>query len=113
MSEVVRQETAFFFASVATGVFLVWSYDLFRIFRRLVRHPALAVSIEDLLYWIAVALIIFGMIFRENGGALRGYAFAGILAGTWLECLVESFFKKLYTKLLKKLGKRRKMTKSG
>ncbi|MDO4343988.1 MAG: spore cortex biosynthesis protein YabQ [Eubacteriales bacterium] len=110
MSEVVRQEAAFFFASIATGIILVWSYDIFRIFRRAVPHHTLAVSIEDLLYWFAVSLIIFGMIFEKNDGALRGYAFVGILIGAWAQIFVESFFHKIWIKMLKKTEKKGKMS---
>lgn len=112
MSEVVRQESAFFLASVATGVILVWSYDMFRFFRRIVPHHMIAVSIEDIIYWLAVAFVIFGMIFEKNGGALRGYAFVGILLGTWLQFLAEAFLKKIWIKLLKKVKKRGKISNS-
>lgn len=109
MSAAVRQEALFFLASILTGIFLVWSYDLFRIFRRVVPHHMIAVSIEDLIYWLVVSLVIFGMIFEENSGALRGFAFVGILAGIWIQWLVESLFHRIWIKLLKKLKKRRKM----
>lgn len=106
----MRQEAAFFCASILTGIFLVWSYDLFRIFRKIVPHHRIAVSAEDLVYWLAVALVIFGMIFEKNNGALRLYAFVGILAGIWLQCLTESLFRKMWIKLLKKMKKRRRMS---
>lgn len=111
MSEVVRQEILFFAASVLTGIGLLLFYDIFRIFRKIVRHNILAVNLEDFLYWCTVAFIIFGMIFKENEGILRGYAFVGILMGVWAEWLVEMLFRKIWTKLLKKLGKKGKMTK--
>ena len=105
MSAVVRQEAAFFFASILTGIFLVWAYDLFRIFRKAVPH-----RIEDLLYWLAASFIIFGMIFEKNNGALRGYSFVGILLGVWFQYLAEVFFRKTWIKLLKKVKKRGKMS---
>lgn len=109
MSAVVRQEAVFFFSSILTGIVLVWSYDFFRIFRKIVPHHIVAVSIEDMLYWVAVSLIIFGMIFEKNGGALRGYAFVGILAGVWAQCFLESLFRKARIKMLKKRRKKGKM----
>lgn len=113
MSAVVRQEAMFFFASIVTGIFLVWAYDLFRIFRKAVPHHILAISIEDMLYWLAVSFIIFGMIFEKNNGALRGYSFVGILLGVWFQYLAEAFFRKIWTKLLKKMRKRGKMSVNG
>lgn len=100
----------FFFTSIVTGIVLVWSYDIFRIFRKIVPHHNIAVNAEDLLYWFLVALIIFGMIFEQNDGALRGYAFVGILAGVWVQYTVEVFFRKIWIKVLKKLGKKGRMT---
>ena len=110
MSEVVRAEAVFFFTSIATGIILVWSYDIFRIFRKIVPHHTIAVNVEDLVYWFVTALIIFGMIFEKNDGALRGYAFVGILFGVWGQCMFQSFFEKLWIKMLKKIEKRGKMT---
>lgn len=110
MSAVVRQEAFFFLASILTGIFLVWSYDLFRIFRRVIPHHIVAVNIEDLIYWLAVSLIIFGMIFEQNSGALRGFAFVGILAGVWAQCFAESLFRRIWIKLLKKRKKRGKIS---
>ncbi len=110
MSEVVRGEVFFFFTSMITGILLVWSYDIFRIFRKVVPHHSIAVNAEDLLYWFLTALIIFGMIFEQNDGALRGYAFVGILIGVWLQYTVESFFRKILRRVLNKLGKKGRMT---
>jgi len=109
MSQVVRQELVFFFSSIVTGIILVWSYDLFRIFRKVVKHHTIAVSVEDLLYWFVVSFIIFGMIFEKNKGAIRGYAFAGILIGVWMQCFAESVFRKFVIILLKKIRKRSKI----
>lgn len=109
MSAAVRQEALFFLASIVTGIGLVWSYDLFRVLRRVIPHHTIAVSLEDLLYWLAVSLVIFGMILERNSGALRGFAFVGILAGVWLQCAVQAFFHKIWIKVLKKQKKKRKM----
>lgn len=109
MSAVVRQEILFFAASLLTGIGLMWLYDLFRILRKLVPHGVLAVSVEDLFYWLVVSLIIFGMIFRENDGILRGHAFVGIIAGAWIQWGMESFSRKIGTKMLKKLRKKGRM----
>ena len=38
MSEVIQNETWFFLTSVATGVLLVFAYDLLRILRRVFKH---------------------------------------------------------------------------
>lgn len=110
MSETVRQEAALFLASMGTGLVLICFYDIFRILRRLIPHTPLAVGLEDIVYWIAAGFLIFAMLFEKNKGALRGCAFAGILLGVWLEAAAESFLRKMWIKLLKKVGKRGTMT---
>ena len=100
----------FFFTSMITGVLLVWSYDIFRVFRKVVPHRSIAVNAEDLLYWFLTALIIFGMIFEQNDGALRGYAFVGILIGVWIQYTVEVFFRTIWRRVLNKLRKKGRMT---
>lgn len=109
MSAVVRQEAVFFLVSILTGMVLVWSYDIFRVFRKIVPHHTIAVDVEDLIYWLAVSLIVFGMIFKENNGVIRGFALVGILLGTWTQWFAESLFRKIWIKLLKKTKKGRKI----
>lgn len=62
------------------GLILVL-YDLIRIFRRVVPHGVLAVALEDVLYWAGTALLIFQLLYRENDGAVRGYALFAVAAG--------------------------------
>lgn len=112
MSGVVRQELFFFGASILTGLALLWLYDVLCIFRRIVSHRDWVVSAEDFLYWCAAAVIIFRMIFETNDGVIRIHAFAGILIGVWAQWRIQSFFQKIWTKLLKKCRKKGKITKN-
>ena len=41
------------------GIFLTACYDVLRIFRGLIPHGRLMVNLEDLIYWIYVAVVIF------------------------------------------------------
>ncbi len=56
-------------------------YDLLRIFRRVVPHGVCAVALEDVLYWAGTALLIFQLLYRENDGAVRGYALFAVAVG--------------------------------
>lgn len=84
MSEVIQNETWFFLTSVATGVLLVFAYDLLRILRRVFKHGTILTGLEDFLYWCVTAFVIFCMIYEKNNGAIRGFAIAGILLGVIL-----------------------------
>ncbi len=66
------------------GASILMLYDVIRIFRRIVPHGVWAIAAEDLLYWIATAFLIFRMLYRQNDGALRGYALFAVAAGMLL-----------------------------
>ncbi len=66
------------------GVLILILYDLLRIFRRVVPHGVLAVALEDVLYWAGTALLVFQLLYRENDGAVRGYALVAVAAGMLL-----------------------------
>lgn len=63
------------------GVLILILYDLIRIFRRVVPHGGLAVALEDVFYWAGTALLVFQLLYRENDGAVRGYALLAVAAG--------------------------------
>ena len=76
VSENIFQELDFFAVSFALGILLVLIYDCLRIFRRLVRHGTMWISLEDLLYWIFTAFVIFAMLYQKNDGLIRGSCLA-------------------------------------
>ena len=110
MSEMIRQEAAFFMGSLLTGAVLIWCYLILAAFRKVVRHGMLAVNIEDFLYWCVAALIIFTSAFRENSGEIRWYSVAAILLGAWMQWGVLFFLRRICIKLLKKFRNRGRMT---
>lgn len=55
-------------------------YDTIRIFRRIVRHKTLIVPvIEDILYWLYIAVKVFSICFYVNDGVIRAFIIAGLL----------------------------------
>lgn len=81
MSPGIIKELQFFGLAVLRGGSILVLYDLIRIFRRVVPHGVLAVALEDVLYWTGTALLIFQLLYRENDGAVRGYALCAVAAG--------------------------------
>lgn len=77
-------ELQFFGLAALRGVLILVLYDLLRIFRRVVPHGVWSVAAEDILYWIGTALLIFQLLYRENDGAVRGYALFAVAAGMLL-----------------------------
>ena len=81
MSPGIVKELQFFGLAVLRGAGLLVLYDLIRIFRRIVPHGVFAIALEDVLYWAGTALLVFQLLYRENDGAVRGYALFAVAAG--------------------------------
>ena len=70
--------------AMACGVILAFLYDLFRIKRRFVRTSAIFIHIEDLLFWLVAAIIVFLASYIISSGETRFYFFSGIFFGGFL-----------------------------
>ena len=104
VSDGIHQELVFLLISFALGEGLVMLYDVFRIFRKVVPHGVIWISVEDVLYWIVAALLSFGMIFQENDGLIRGFAIGGILLGMlFFNHFVSPFLIRSISGILKKI----------
>lgn len=84
MSPGILKELQFFGLAVLRGIWILVIYDLIRIFRRIVPHGIWAVALEDVLYWIGTAFLVFQLLYRENDGAVRGYALFAVAVGMLL-----------------------------
>ena len=77
-------ENLFLLHSTILGVYLAFVYDSIRIFRRVVAHNVLFISLEDIAYWIYLAAEVFLLMYRESNGLLRWFAVLGAAAGIFL-----------------------------
>lgn len=84
MSPGIVKELQFFGLAVLRGVWILILYDLLRILRRIIPHGTMAVAAEDAAYWLGTAFLIFQLLYRENDGAVRGYALFAVAAGMFL-----------------------------
>ena len=83
MSQVILWEVHFLLKSMILGLGLRGAYDVFKLRRALTRrHPALLAA-EDTVYWMLCSLFVFGLLYEENNGTLRGFALCGVAAGMW------------------------------
>ncbi len=80
----IWDELEFFGMAVLRGVLLLAIYDLVRIFRRVVPHGNVVVAVEDVIYWVGTALLVFQLLYRENDGVVRGYALLAVAVGMLL-----------------------------
>lgn len=81
MEEYIVDEALLLLDSVYMGLVIMAVYDILRLFRRIVRHRNIFVSIEDFVFWVAAGFVVFSLIYSENDGSLRWFIVAGVLAG--------------------------------
>lgn len=106
MSPNIMKEIEFLLLSVALGVFVTFVYDWLRIFRGIVRHKNIIVSIEDFLFWCFCFVVAFGMLYQENNGVIRWFAVIGAALGMFLyKLLFSRFFVAVMIKVLTFLAK--------
>lgn len=66
------------------GIAMALTYDILRVFRRILPHNRFFAGLEDMLYWIAVTVAGFVMLQRADQGKLRWFAAAGVCIGLGL-----------------------------
>lgn len=86
MSREIVREWHFWLASIMTGVFMAFAYDLLRLLRRLVRHARIIVDLEDILYWTACFGLSFTLLYYGNNGVIRFAAVLGAAVGMLFLC---------------------------
>ncbi len=93
----IANQVYVFFWSILVGVVLALIFDFFRISRRKGTTKNFVVYMQDVLYWIIVAIIIIISAFVTNDGELRGYMFIGYAIGAIFYLIL---FSKLFIKII-------------
>lgn len=81
MSTTAGYELAVVAGAMACGAIVAFLYDLFRVKRRFVKTSAIFIHIEDVLFWLIAAIIVFLASYIISGGETRFYFFTGIFLG--------------------------------
>lgn len=81
MGTLVQWELQYVSVTITVGLGLAVLYDCLRIWRRLIPHGIIWLSVEDILFWMASALITFTVCFVEDAGNIRWFAVAGEALG--------------------------------
>lgn len=77
----VSMEVQFFLLSAAAGIVTAFIYDLFRIARKLLNCGDIAVSVQDIIFCSAAAVVLFAAAYIKNSGELRWQGFLGAASG--------------------------------
>ena len=80
----VYWEWSLLLLAIRLGVKLTFIYDGIRMFRILIKHKNIWISIEDIFFWMYATVIIFEMQLKQSNGMLRGFCILGMLLGMYL-----------------------------
>lgn len=110
MDEIIHHELQLGMACFCMGILLMALYDVLRIFRRVVRHNIIAISLEDIIFWIICMISAFELLRVMNHGIFR-YSVA-LMAGAgmflyhlFLGRYAVPFFAKILNKVKKIIKK--------
>ena len=89
-SSAVIHQSLLFAQAFVWGICFSAAYDCLRIIRRGIPHPRWLSAAEDILFWIALAGAVYGLLYRHDDGALRSYTTVGMAVGMLLYTLLLS-----------------------
>ena len=108
-------------AALLLGVRLKVCYDILRVFRKIIPHHIVFISLEDLIFFTYAGLVSFGIIYVTNDGVVRAFIIEFIGLGAliynlvlgkrifWLLEKIIGKIKKTVRKVLKKAAKKVKI----
>lgn len=106
LSESIYHEMQFLLHSFILGIIITFVYDNIRVLRRVISHNAFFLSVEDLFFWIFVAVYIFLLQHRENNGVFRWFSVIGAFLGMIIyRKSISNFYIKYMTIIWKKILK--------
>ena len=73
----IANQVYVFLSSILVGAILALIFDIFRLMRRHKETRDYIVYIQDIFFWLIVAIVIIISAFITNSGELRGYMFIG------------------------------------
>lgn len=82
----IEKEAAIFVVAFLDGTLIALAYNAIRVFRRIIVHNTFWISLEDLVFWISVAVYVFFEIVRVCAGSIRWYFVLGVFLGGGCIC---------------------------
>jgi len=79
--QIIQEQIYFQITTLCAGMFLMFGYDILRLWRWFLPHGKIWVWVEDLLYWSLSGIPVFILFFRMIDGVPRWYGIVGMLAG--------------------------------
>ena len=84
MEVFIRNQASILLDALFIGMIIMAFYDVFRLFRRIIRHGRLIRDLEDLIFWIIAGFIVFSLVYSRNNGNIRWFIIVGVALGMYL-----------------------------
>lgn len=81
MKQVIQDQLYFQITTLCAGMFMMFGYDILRLWRWLIPHGRIWVWVEDILYWSMLSIPVFILFFQMIDGVPRWYGIVGMFAG--------------------------------
>lgn len=88
----IAEQVYIFLYAILAGALAAFLYDILRIKRRAIKTGVIIISLEDILYWLVAAVLLFLIVYNSNSGEMRGFIFIGNIIGA---VLYESLLSKI------------------
>jgi spore cortex biosynthesis protein YabQ len=76
-----------FLLTLLTGLMSGFVYDLYRVLREMLRLKKAGTFIGDLLFWLFLLVVVFGLLLVGNDGEVRFYVFLGLALGAGIHLI--------------------------
>lgn len=90
MSTFVYYQLYIFLATFYGGVVIGFMYDIYKIYRTILKPKKFVAMIQDLLFWIVISGVAIYVLVYSNDGQLRGYSLLGFMVGALIYNLLLS-----------------------
>lgn len=78
----IMAEAELFIDTVLLGALLAIVNEGLAFLRRVWHHKAVAIAIEDALFWTMAGILLITMVYQKNDGRFRGFLLLGLGLGT-------------------------------
>ncbi|WP_432404963.1 spore cortex biosynthesis protein YabQ [Wukongibacter sp. M2B1] len=90
MSTFVYYQLYIFLATFYGGVVIGFMYDIYKIYRAILKPNRFIAIIQDILFWIVISGVAVYVLVYSNDGQLRGYSLLGFMVGALIYNLLLS-----------------------
>lgn len=107
MTEFLTEELHNALLVLGYGALLGFAYDILFCLRHVIKHNTVAISVEDMLYWILVSITTLNLLAIINDGGLRMYFLLGMIGGAFVyNRTIHFILKKIYGSITIRIRKR-------